>query len=140
MLSDKETEIAGTGGKILTLTDQDDGTYFCIKCDQELYSSTHKKESKDWPLFSDSVDTGTIIKTDKDGIRDEVICSKCYSHLGHKLSNGKKIGHCINSYVLTFLPLDARQVRKYIGVLPFTIDNFGQVWLVLGQEHDVLDG
>ena len=57
--------------------------------------------------------------------------------MGHKFSNGRKVGHCVNAYALYFVPICKSDVRKYIGVLPYTFDPHGQLWFLLGKEKNV---
>ena len=87
------------------------GTYVCIACKQELFSSQTKFESgTGWPSFSEVVKSGSV--TLKDDLsynmhRVEVLCSQCGSHLGHVFPDGPPPSgqrFCINSVSLDFLP------------------------------------
>jgi peptide-methionine (R)-S-oxide reductase len=63
-----------------------------------------------WPSFSDIIKKGAIKVIDDTSLgmtRQEVVCSKCGSHLGHVFeANDSPSGthYCINSVALKFNP------------------------------------
>ena len=88
------------------------GTYICVACGQDLFSSQTKFESgTGWPSFYDVLKSSNVtLKEDLNyGMRRvEVLCSKCSSHLGHVFDDGPPpTGQrfCINSVSLDFKPL-----------------------------------
>jgi peptide-methionine (R)-S-oxide reductase len=83
-----------------------DGVYHCAACDNPLFSSQAKFESKSgWPSFDDALPGAVEFREDTShGMsRVEVVCAKCGSHLGHVFQDGPDTTgnrFCMNSVCL----------------------------------------
>lgn len=110
---EKGTERAFTGKYWDTKTP---GTYKCVVCGEELFSSDSKFDSGcGWPSFYQPADNSKIDEhTDRTyGMtRTEVTCGKCGAHLGHVFPDGPRptgLRYCINS---ASLDLDEKNEKK----------------------------
>ena len=68
------------------------GTYRCVVCDDELFTSDTKYDSgSGWPSFYQAIDDRKVERrTDNSHgvVRVEAVCATCKAHLGHICPDG----------------------------------------------------
>ncbi|MBL9131297.1 MAG: peptide-methionine (R)-S-oxide reductase MsrB [Verrucomicrobiaceae bacterium] len=92
---------------------QGEGTYYCVCCGAELFTSSTKFHSGcGWPSFYDSSKAKNVLEkkdTSHGMVRVETVCKRCDAHLGHvfegegfKTPTDRRF--CINGVALKFVP------------------------------------
>jgi len=94
------------------------GTYRCVACGNELFSSETKFDAGcGWPSFWEPISEEKVdreLDTGHGMVRAEVVCERCGAHLGHVFEDGPEptgLRYCINSVSLRFVGEDGQEIE-----------------------------
>ncbi len=88
-----------------------DGTYHCVVCDEELFTSDTKFDAGcGWPSFDRAIAEDKVAEISDRSLgmlRVESVCGNCGAHLGHVFPDGPTetgLRYCMNSASLRLDP------------------------------------
>jgi peptide methionine sulfoxide reductase msrA/msrB len=84
------------------------GTFLCRQCGLALFRAAHQFASScGWPSFDGQIAKAISEIADPDGVRKEIICSRCKGHLGHVFRGEgytqNSVRHCVNQTSFDFV-------------------------------------
>ncbi len=90
-----------------------DGTYHCVVCDEELFTSDTKFDAGcGWPSFDRAIAEDKVAEISDRSLgmlRVESVCGNCGAHLGHVFPDGPTetgLRYCMNSASLRLDPAE----------------------------------